>query len=115
MTQAKEQSKTKKSLSATKKKIYIIIIIIGNAVAFYLIFSSFFGGSSRTPSPVSSNINSTVNNQQTIGTGNDFKSFIDKLKEDLSVLSDSRFKLLRSLGIEIKAPNPGRENPFQPY
>ena len=113
MPKLKEQLEGKKSLSVTKKRIYIAIIIVGNVVAFYLIFSSFFGQTRRS-SPPPQGIIPLSAEEQLVG-GENFKGFIEQLLTDLNILNDARFKLLRSLGIEIKAPAPGRENPFLPF
>ena len=113
MPKLKEQSETKKGLSVTKKRIYIAIIVVGNAVAFYLIFSSLFGQTRRAP-PSPQGISPSSTERQFIG-GESFKRFIDQLSIDLNILNDTRFKLLRSLGIEVKTPASGRDNPFLPF
>lgn len=113
MPKLKEQPESKKGLSVTKKRIYIAIIVVGNAVAFYLVFSSLFG-QTRRASPSPQGIISSSAEEQLV-SGENFKRFIDQLSIDLNILNDTRFKLLRSLGIEVKISASGRENPFLPF
>ncbi|RJQ13821.1 hypothetical protein C4553_02130 [Candidatus Parcubacteria bacterium] len=111
--QGKDQ---KKELSPTRKKVYIGIIIVGNIIAFYLIFRSFSSPSSPSlPPPLIEEPVGSVTNQPNVSGSEGLGGFIDQLKQDLSILSDARFKVLKSLGIEVKAPPAGRENPFVPY
>ena len=116
MAQVKPPAEAKKVLSVTRKRIYFAIIIVGNALAFYLIYTSLFAKPS-TPTFVTapSTITPTATEQAVAVGGNNAQSFLDQLTRDVSILTDSRFRLLRSLGIEIKAPPAGRENPFVPY
>ena len=116
MIQFKAQAEAKKSVSTKRKRIYIAIIIVGNALAFYLIYSSFFS-QSKTPSFIipPTDIGPTATGEPVAVGAEGSKSFFEQLKNDFTILNDPRFRVLRSLGIEIKIPTPGRENPFQPY
>lgn len=115
MAQIKPQqsaSAAKPAMSQQRKRIYIAVIVIGNALAFYLIYGQLFGSPGGAPyvPPADPNLASEETTPSQSGTG--IRSAFDQLIQDLRVLEDSRFKLLRSLDIQITPPPPGRDNPF---
>lgn len=107
-----QQSAAKAPITQQRKRIYIAIIVIGNAVAFYLVYGQLFGvpGGTTYAPPVDSGLNEPGTVPAVTDQG--IRSVFDQIIQDLGVLEDSRFKLLRSLDIQITPPQPGRDNPF---
>jgi len=107
-----------KSTSSKKKMIYIALVVILNAVTFIVIYMTFFSSNgSNTPYPGTAVFVATPGNEipLTFNSAESLQAFVNQLSQDLKILNDPRYQLLRSLGVKIPTATSGRENPFSAY
>lgn len=104
----------KAGLPKNKKMIYIGLIVVLNIATFYFVYISFFSTPSA-PAPSDEVGSFSGGDSPALSSPEAFQRFVNQLTQDLTILNDPKYKLLRSLGIKIPVVDSGRENPFVPY
>ena len=119
MEGAQQEGKTQ---SSKKKTLYIVLIVVLNIVTFTIIYMTFFSsGGSPAPAPPSETfavtpvVGSGAGTSPVFDSTESFQRFINQLNQDLKILDDPKYQLLRSLGVKISVATSGRDNPFVSY